>query len=134
MKKAIGLAPAGLVAAVAFAVGAGSMWTVDRRAAADDILALALAHELEVAGLCANSLSLNSTNDHGRLTQLLEQRLDSAVADAARLTTQGARLGIAAPNLRESVRRAASHYAEAGRVEQQERAEALLAALKTDHD
>jgi hypothetical protein len=134
MKKTIRLVPAGLAMAVAFALGAGSMWMVNHGAATDDVLRLALAHELEVTGLCANSLKLNGTNDRDRLTQLLEQRLDSAVADAANLTDQGARLGVGAPNLRESIRRAAGHYAETGKVEKQRRAETLLAALNGNHE
>ncbi len=131
MKKTIGLIPALTLALAAFIVGVGVTWLAEKRSRLDDVLSVTLAHELETAGLCANGLTLNRAGDHDRLVRLLEYRLDSAVSEASKLTDQGIRLGITAPNLRESVGRAAAYYSSAGEPDRQKRAENLLAKLKT---
>ncbi len=134
MKKAIKPVHAAVAVGVAFAFGVSSMWVLSQRSEPQGILGLALAHELETTGLCANSLRLNNASDRERLTRLLEDRLDDAVARATELTDQGAELSGAAPNLRDSIRRAADHYADTGKADEQRRAETLLARLSGNHE
>ncbi len=129
MKKTIGWTPALVLALCALVVGAGAMWVLEKGLQDHDVLELSLAKELETTGLCANGLALNGANDRDRLARLLEQRLDSAVRQASILTDQGVRLRMAAPNLRESVQRAAAYYSSVGNPDRQRCAEALLAAL-----
>lgn len=92
-----------------------------------ELLGLALADELEVTGLC--TIALNQRSDPQRLAQALERRLDAAMDSATLLLGEGAQLGPATPNLRDSARRAADHYAAAGNAVKRQQAEALLAKL-----
>ena len=131
MKKTIGLGTAlGLVLA-ALVVGAGAGWALQMYRQLHLLESVALAHELEATGLCAGSLTLSRAGDAERLARLLEQRLDSAVAQASALADRGVPLLGPSPNLHESVRRAARYYGSVGAVDQQQEAEALLAKLQT---
>ena len=114
----------------ALLLGAGCAWFAERTIADRELRSLSLAHELEVTGLCANSLKLQGTRRGDTLVALLEQRLDSAVRDAANLVNQGARLYPGSPNLKDSVRRAADYYAARNDAERQQYAETLLARLQ----
>lgn len=129
MKKTIGRVPAAIAIVVAFLLGGGLTLAVAYRAGAQGLRGLTLAHELETAGVCANSLKLIGAGDSERLARVLEQRLDSAVVRAERLADQGARLYGPSPNLRDSVRRAGDYYAAVGNTAGEQRAEALLATL-----
>ncbi len=132
MNKSIGRVPAAIAIVVAFLLGGGISLAVAYRVGTHGMVGLALAHELETTGLCANSLKLNAANDRERLARLLEQRLDSAVGQAASLTDQGAQLLGPSPNLRDSVRRAANYYAAVGDLARQRRTETLLATLERE--
>ena len=114
----------------ALLLGAGCAWLAERTIADRQLRSLSLAHELEVTGLCANSLKLQGTLRGATLVVLLEQRLDSAVGHASNLVDGGARLYPASPNLNDSVRRAADYYAAKNDADRQQSAEALLARLQ----
>ena len=116
----------------ALLLGAGSAWFAERTLAERELRSLSLAHELEVAGLCANSLKLQGSERGDTLVVLLEQRLDSAVGHAANLVDEGARLYPGSPNLKDSVRRAADYYSAKNDAERQQSAELLLTRLQRE--
>lgn len=120
------------IASAALFIGSGCAWFATRTIADHELRSLALAHELEVSGLCANGLKLQGTHRDDTLVVLLEQRLDSGVADATRLVDEGARLYREMPNLTDSVRRAADYYASKNYTERKASAETLLARLKNE--
>jgi hypothetical protein len=115
-------------------LGAAGMWVGHTWLQVHDMQTLALVHELEVSGLCANGLTLNLAEDRDRLSRLLAQRLDSALEQASRLTDEGVRMHIAGPNLKDSVRRAAAYYAATGDTDRQKNAETLLATLSAGNE
>jgi len=117
------------VATATLLVGAVVGWGVATLQAHRDIRSLALAHELEATGLCVGGLNLERAQRSERLVLLLEQRLDSAVTQAALLSDEGARLGPGMPNLRDAVRRAASYYSTKGEDGKRQRVEELIARL-----
>jgi hypothetical protein len=117
------------ITVTAFLLGAGCAWFAERAIADRELRSLSLAHELEVTGLCANSLKLQGNQRGDTLVVLLEQRLDSAVGHAANLVDGGARLYSVSPNLKDSVRRAADYYAAKNDAERRRSAETLLARL-----
>ena len=120
------------ITSVALLLGAGCAWFAERTIADRELRSLSLAHELEVTGLCANSLKLQGTQRDDTLVVLLEQRLDSAVGHAQNLVDDGARLSAGSPNLKDSVRRAANYYATKNDVAKQQSAETLLARLERE--
>lgn len=122
---------AATVSVSALLIGIAVGWYVGRVNANQELRSIALAHELEITGLCANSLTLQQRQDSGRLVTLLERRLDNAVGYSMRLVDEGARLYPASPNLRESARRAAEHYAAVNNMTKRQAAEALLARLSS---
>ena len=126
MNKKIGLWGVAGIALVAFLSGAALSGWMGYRA----LMSVALAHELETTGLCANGLKLASTARSNTLGTMLENRLDNAVAESSRLVDQGARLTGPSPNLKDSVRRAAAYYTSAGDTEKAKAAEALSARLR----
>lgn len=130
MKQTIGRAPAAIAVGVAFLLGVLIAWGAAYRLGKQELVGMALAHELGTIGLCANSLKLNAAKERDRLARVLEHRLDAAVSQASSLTDQGARLLGPLPHLRDSVRRAADYYATVGDTARQQRAEALLAVLE----
>lgn len=126
MSKKIGLWAVAAIAVAAFLAGAAlSGWLGYR-----GLLGLALAHQLETTGLCANALESATTGPQDRLERLLENRLDHAVEESSRLVDQGARLAGPSPNLKDSVRRAAAYYTSAGATDKAQAAEALSARLR----
>lgn len=116
----------------ALLIGVACAWIAGRTIANRELRSLSLAHELEITGLCANSLQLQGSQRGDRLVKLLEQRLDSAVGHAANLVDDGARLYPGSPNLKDSVRRAADYYEAKNYAERQHSAKTLLARLQTD--
>jgi len=108
-------------------IGAGR---VSMRKQADrEIESASLAHQLEVTGFCANALALVDSTEEAELSVLLEDRLKSAVVQASSLADGGARLGIPAPNLWESARRAAAYYERRHETERQRMADRLVQVL-----
>jgi hypothetical protein len=130
MKRTIGVIPATAAVLLALALGAGSTWLFEKRIEVHMLRSMALVHELETAGLCASGLKLDAANKREVLTTVLEHRLDSALAHASALVDRGVGLDFAAPNLRDSLLRAADHYSATSQVEKQRRAETLFAELR----
>jgi hypothetical protein len=130
MSKTVGIVPAigGVVIASVLGFYAGTIR--EERVARQEILSTALAQQLEAIGVSANGLSLASENQTERLSAMLEARLAGALDRIAVLLDRGARLELPAPNLVDSVRRAARHYALVGDADRQRRSEALLASLQ----
>ncbi len=95
---------------LAFLGGVSVTWAFMRRESLREVMSVSLAHELETTGLCANALTLVERSEGAKLSALLQHRLDGAIRQCAWLVDSGARLGIAAPNLVESTRRAAAYY------------------------
>ena len=120
------------ISLVALLLGASCAWFAERAVADRELRSLSLAHELEVTGLCANSLKLQGSQRGDTLVVLLEERLDSAVGHAANLVDEGARLYPGTPNLNDSVRRAADYYSSKNDAERKQSAETLLAQLNRD--
>src|SRR5262245_29297561 len=89
-------------------IGAGGGWWFGRRTSDQEILGVALAHELELTGLCANALKLTSMQRTDKVTKLLGGRLDDALRAIHPYVDGGGGLhDFAVPNLRDSLRRAA---------------------------
>ncbi len=120
------------IAVVAFVAGASVAWAVVRDIADREIRSVALAHELETTGLCVNVLTLAESAESAKLSTLLQDRLDAALAHSSRLVDEGARLGVAGPNLRESTRRAAAYYERQNDHARKHDAERLLHKLVED--
>lgn len=108
MTKPINRAFAMTVRVIALLVGVAGGWCFDRFESNREFRSLALAHELEVTGLCANGLKLEASERSDSVVMLLEQRLDAAVINANQLIDEGAWIHlIGVENLEDSVRRAA---------------------------
>ena len=133
IKKTIRIVPAILIALATLVIGAASAWLIERDRHAQETASVVLANEIEMAGLCVNSLKLTATGDSGRLARALEQRLDSAVVRASDLVREGARFDFPTPNFEEAMKRAAAYYAADGNEEQRRRAEIVRAALKASN-
>jgi len=67
--------------------------------------------------------------DGVKLSALLQRRLDGALQHSNRLVDNGPGLGIAAPSLTDSVRRAAAYYGRVGDEKRKRDAEHLLEHL-----
>ena len=118
-----------MIAAAALVAGTLVGWHAGRVNADGELRSLALAYKLQAANLCAGGLKLEQARHFDRLVTLLEQSLDDAVVDATRLVDEGAQLGPATPNLKDSARRAAEHYGAINDGAKKQKAEALLARL-----
>lgn len=118
------------VSVIALLVGLAGGWTFGRVEAHREFLSLALAHELEVTGLCANGLKLELIAQSDRAVMLLERRLADAVANANQLIDEGARFDpTGVPNLEDSVRRAADYYGARNDAARKQTVDALSARL-----
>lgn len=132
MTRPINRATAMTVSVVALLVGLAGGWYFGRAEANREVLSLALAHELEVSGLCANGLRLELIEQSDSVVMLLERRLAEAVANANQLIDEGARFDpTEAPNLADSVRRAADYYGARNDAPRKQIADALSARLGT---
>ena len=112
-----------------FVAGIVVGWIVAQNRADQGIRSLALGHQLEVAGLCVNSLQAVDEGRVPALRTMLSSRLDSAIRDAGSLTRSGARLQGAVPNLRHTARRTAD-YLQASNSNAADAAEELARALE----
>jgi len=118
-----------VAALLALVAGASATWALMRRGADQEIRSVSLAHELEMTGLCANALALLESTESTKLFALLQQRLDSSLQHSSSLVDDGAHLGIAAPNLRDSLRRAAACYEQVNEADRKRAADRLLQKL-----
>ena len=78
-----------------------------------DLEAVALADRLSTVGLCANALQALDEGDTEKARRVLEGSMKQSLSEAERLLAQDVRLDIAAPNLREGVRRASEYDGDA---------------------
>lgn len=119
------------IVVIAVGLGVAAGWLAGRWQGNQDVRTIALAHQLETAGLCANSLTLARRPNLERLELLLVSRMRSAVQAGEQLTAEGATLhDIAAPNLREALRRAGASFEQANDAAYRDRSERLLAQLR----
>ncbi|ANM30385.1 hypothetical protein ABI59_13595 [Acidobacteria bacterium Mor1] len=79
-----------------------------------DLESVALAHQLNKVGLCANVLQALDEGNTAKARKLLEEGMSRSLSEAERLLDQDVSLDIATPNLREGVRRASEYNGDAG--------------------
>ena len=91
-------------------VGGAIGWCQGQRQTDAAILSTSLVHELEVAGLCADTLNVVRQGDGSKTVLLLENRLGASISQAQTRLSEGSRIPRTIPNLREAVRRAADYY------------------------
>jgi len=118
-----------LIAIATALLGSVATWVLSQSTFVSQTLSISLAHELETTGLCANALKLEPLPRDGRLTRLLEDRLNNAVQQVSFLADEGAVLGGAVSNLRESLRRAVDYYEGRGDEARANQAKTLLIRL-----
>ena len=118
-----------VAALLAIMAGASATWAFIRSGADHEIRSVSLAHELEMTGICANALTLVEPTEGTKLSALLQQRLESSLRRSSSLVDSGARLGLAAPDLEESARRAVAFYERRNETERKREAERLLEKL-----
>lgn len=130
MAKTVSLRVAILAVVVATIAGVGiGAWL--RRSGNEQLARdLSLAYDLDMGGMCAKGLTLNAVQDGDRLSKLLEMRLESTLQHIPHLLDEGASLEIAAPNMKESLARAADYYTSKGDNGKAESVQALLARLE----
>ena len=77
-----------------------------------DSRSVALAHQLEVTGLCANALRTMAADHQDSTTRMLKSQLGSSLRRAQALLSEGVVLPGHYPNLREAAHRANEYYRE----------------------
>ena len=128
LKKPSATSIAGAGAALVSGAGVGRWyaWREFER----ELAVASLTHELELTGVCANTLKLTSAQRPDKVRLALDQRVDGAFRAIAELVDDGANLkGYAVPNLRDSLRRAADYYTTQGDSARARTASGLLARL-----